>query len=61
MIRNEQMLFAEFPTMGKITAKDKAKNKKRIFTGGVRIGKGMYRTSDEVEKYKKDSLDRKLP
>lgn len=55
------MLFTDFPKMGKITYDVREKNKNRIFTGGIRIGKGMYRTDDEAERYKLDSLRRKLP
>lgn len=55
------MLFADFPTIGKITPEVKEKNKKRSFTGGIRIGSGMYRTDEQTEKYKRNSLERKLP
>ena len=61
MLKKEQMLFTDFPKMGKITYDVREKNKNRIFTGGIRIGKGMYRTDDEAERYKLDSLRRKLP
>ena len=55
------MLFADFPKMGKITSEVKERNMKRTFTGGVRIGKGMYRTDEQVEEYIKSSLRKKLP
>lgn len=61
MIKNKQMLFVDFSDMGKITSEIKVKNEKRVFTGGVRIGSGMYRTDDQAEKYKKDSLKRIMP
>lgn len=61
MVKNSQMLFADFPKMGRITAENKAKNQKRVFTGGVRIGGGMYRTDEQVAQYKRDSLRRKMP
>ena len=47
--------------MGEITTEVKEKNKKRIFTGGIRIGNGMYRTDEQVKKYKEISLQRVLP
>lgn len=60
-IKHKDMLFSEFPKIGKITSNVKEQNKKRIFTGGVRIGNGMYRTDDEAAKYKESALSRKLP
>lgn len=61
MIKRKEMLFADFPTFGEITSKIKAENVKRVFTGGVRIGNGMYRTDEQVKQYKESSLQRKLP
>lgn len=61
MIKNRQMLFADFPKIGKITSAAKQANKKRIFTGGVRIGNGMYRTDEEASAYKNNALKRRLP
>lgn len=61
MIKNEQMLFVDFPKMGKITSEVKSKNDKRVFTGGVRIGSGRYRTDEQTKKYIEESLKRKLP
>lgn len=61
MLKNKQMLFVDFPKMGEITPKAKQENKKRIFTGGVRIGNGMYRTDEQTKKYQDQSLKRKLP
>ena len=55
------MLFAEFPKIGKITPAVKQENKKRVFTGGVRIGNGMYRTDEETLAYKNNALKRRLP
>lgn len=55
------MLFYDFPKIGKITSEAKKNNQKRVFTGGVRIGNGMYRTDEETKKYKSDTLKRKLP
>ena len=42
MIKRAQMLFVDFPTTGEITKSVKEKNKKRIFTGGVRINKVLF-------------------
>lgn len=61
MIKNREMLFSDFPEMGKINSEIKAKNKTRVITGAVRISSGMYRTDEQTEKYKKDSLKRRLP
>lgn len=61
MVKNVDMLFADFPSVGKITSEIKAENVKRVFTGGVRIGNGMYRTDEQANEYKQISLQRKLP
>lgn len=61
MIKHKQMLFADFPKIGEITSAVKDSNKKRVFTGGIRIGNGMYRTDEEAKKYRSDALKRKLP
>ncbi len=61
MIKHKHMLFVDFPKMGTITSTVKDKNKQRVFTGGIRIGNGMYRTDEEMVKYRSDALKRKLP
>ena len=61
MIKRAQMLFVDFPTTGEITKSVKEKNKKRIFTGGVRINNGMYRTNEQDRIYRENSLKRRLP
>ena len=61
MIKNKEMLFTDFPKMREITEEAKKENTKRIFTGGVRINNGMYRTDAEDAEYRKKSLERKLP
>lgn len=61
MIRHKEMLFSEFPQMGIITEEVKEKNKRRTFTGGIRIGSGMYRTDEQQRDYIRNSLKRKLP
>lgn len=61
MIKQKQMLFADFPKIGKITSTAKEENRKRVFTGGVRIGSGRYRTDEEMMKYRSDALKRKMP
>jgi len=55
------MLFTEFPKMGEITKKAKFQNMKRVFTGGVRIGSGMYRTDKAMKKYIKKNTKRNIP
>lgn len=61
MIKNQDMLFTDFPMTGEITETVKKENIKRTFTGGVRINNGMYHTDKEIEEYRKSSLERKLP
>lgn len=57
----KEMLFVDFPPVGKITKTVKEKNLKRFFTGGVRINGGKYRTDEEAEIYRRKSLRRALP
>lgn len=61
MLKRKEMLFKDFPDVSNITEKVKAENVKRVFTGGVRIANGMYRTDEQMKKYKENSLQRKLP
>lgn len=61
MVKNKHILFADFPEMGKITPEAKQANRKRIFTGGVRIGNGMYRSDEEASIYQHNALKRRLP
>jgi hypothetical protein len=55
------ILFMEFPPLGEITVRVRAENLARIFTGGVRINSGLYRTAEEDHRYRAKSLKRKLP
>lgn len=61
MVKQAEMLFVDFPAVGKITKAAREKNMARIFTGGVRINNGMYRTDVEERKHREKSLRRKLP
>lgn len=61
MVNHNEMLFSDFPQIGEITSKTKAQNMKRIFTGGVRIGGGMFRTDKAQKKFIKKQAKRKLP
>ncbi len=61
MLKHHDMLFRDFPPIGKISSKVKRRNLKRTFTGGVRIAKGMYRTDDQQERYIRKSLKKRLP
>lgn len=54
-------VFCDFPKFSPITQIEKDRNIKRIFTGGVRINKGAYRTEQEDKNYRIQSLKRKLP
>lgn len=61
MVKQAEMLFIDFPAMREITRVEKEKNTARVFTGGVRINNGMYRTDAEERKHREKSLRRKLP
>lgn len=61
MIKHQNMLFNDFPQMGRITEEVKQKNGSRIFTGGVRINNSMYRTDEQDKQYREKSLERRLP
>lgn len=61
MIKIKDMLFVDFPSMKEITEKVKDENKSRVFTGGVRINNGMYRTDKQMKTYVEESLARELP
>ncbi len=51
MKTRQNYLFAEYTPVGEITQEVKQKNQKRTFTGGIRIGRGLYRTTkDELER-----------
>jgi hypothetical protein len=39
--------YRDLPDLAPITEKTRTENSRRIFTGGVRINKGMYRTTEE--------------
>lgn len=58
---DENFLYKDFPEFSPITDTVREENKKRFFSGGVRINQGRYRTAKECEKYRADSLKRKLP
>ena len=57
----DSYLYKDFGDFPEITEEIRIKNASRIFTGGVRINKSMYRTKEETDKYIKKSLKRKLP
>lgn len=57
----KKYITIEFPDKIEITEEVRAQNIRRIFTGGVRVNNGMYRTDAEKEKYIRESLERKLP
>jgi len=44
-------LYADFDDFPDITEEVKQKNLSRTFTGSVRLGKGMYRTTAETNAY----------
>jgi hypothetical protein len=54
-------LFMDFPPMGKFTEEDRIRNSYRPITGNCRLSNGMYRTSEEQEKYLEESLALELP
>ena len=55
------VLFQDFSTIPEITQQIRQENIERIFTGGVRINLGKYRTAKEDAEYREKSLKRKLP
>ena len=58
---NRKYLFEEFKKFPEITDKVRSDNIFRVFTGGVRINNGMYRTQSETDQYIRSSLMKKLP
>lgn len=58
---NRDVVFADFPEFSEITDEVRAENMARVFTGGVRINMGMYRTDKETEEYIMSTLTKKLP
>lgn len=57
----KKYIYEDFGRLEPITDKTRQENAPRIFTGGVRINNGMYRTDKETEEYIEKSLARKLP
>ncbi|MDR2202359.1 MAG: hypothetical protein LBP26_06355 [Clostridiales bacterium] len=60
-IKKASILFSDFTPVGDITSDVREQNSKRVFTGGVRINRALYRTSNEYERYRQSVLDKKLP
>lgn len=58
---DRDIVFADFPEFPEITDEVRAENMSRVFTGGVRINMGMYRTDKETEEYIMSTLTKKLP
>ena len=56
-----EILFRDYEKVPTITCATRRDNKKRFFTGGVRINLGQYRTEEEDLNYRKKSLRRPLP
>ena len=61
MLLYKDYLFTDYSDFDEVTYEVKEENKKRAFTGGVRINAGMYRTAKEDEEYRTNSLKRELP
>lgn len=57
----KKYIYQDFGDLAPITDEIRDENAPRIFTGGVRINNGMYRTDKETEEYIEKSLARKLP
>jgi hypothetical protein len=55
------ILYRDYSPLTDITEQVREQNRGRLFVGGVRIQNGLYRTKKEDEKYRHDSLLRKLP
>jgi hypothetical protein len=58
---DEKYIMLDFSDFSEITQEVVEDNKKRTFTGGVRIQQGMYRTTKEADEYIRKSLERVLP
>lgn len=58
---SRDVVYSDFPDFSEITEEVRAENASRIFTGGVRINMGMYRTDKETEEYILSTLSKKLP
>ena len=61
MLLYKDSLFKDYNTFEIITDEVKKQNDDRIFTGGVRIISGNYRTAEEDKEYREKSLSRILP
>ena len=61
MLLYKDSLFKDYNTFEIITDEVKKQNDDRIFTGGVRINSGNYRTAEEDKEYREKSLSRILP
>jgi hypothetical protein len=53
--------YRDLPDLAPITEKTRAENTKRIFTGGVRINRGMYRTTKDEYARRDKILSKQLP
>lgn len=60
-IINRDIIFSDYPDFSEITDNVRTENASRVFTGGVRINMGMYRTKEETDEYIRTSLSKKLP
>ena len=60
-IVDRSIITKDMPDLQPITDKTREENKQRKFTGGVRIGRGIYRTDEEERLFKENALARKLP
>lgn len=58
---NEKYINVDFSDFPEITDKIRKVNMGKIFTGSVRISRGIYRTSAETKEYIENSMKRKLP
>lgn len=54
-------LYVDLPDFSLVTEEMRIQNAAYVFTGGVRINRSMYRTTEETIKYYEKSLARKLP
>lgn len=57
----EKIVNVDFPDIAEITEEVRKENSTRVFTGGVRINKSMYRTAQEDRIYRESTLSRQLP
>lgn len=55
------ILEKDYPPLAVIDDRAREENRRRFFTGGVRINSGRYRTDEEEKQHRKKVLETQLP